>query len=258
MKKTSLYDPQDHIIDKEVSFVDIASILVSRWKIMTIIFLLVVLAALAYALAVDRSYGYVSIYQVAEQEPGNALEAPSSVVAKVSNLYIGAATRELREEAGLERLPFDVEVGNPSDTLLIRLVSEAKKTDSDLVNQMHKLLEARIIEGENERVEKHRASLEQQLQSTERVLNAAEQSNSENAADLIANYTDRLANTQQKLSELREGQTVQVAVQSLEPVGTSRKLIMGGALVLGGMLAIMSAFLLHFVMLVRNKMSEEV
>lgn len=256
MNQTPLYEPQGHAIDNEVSFVDLAKILVKRWKVMAATFLVVVACALAYTLAAESNYEYVSIYQVAEQAPGNALEAPSSVLAKVSNLYIGPATRELREIAELERLPFEVSVSNPANTLLVRLVSEAKQADSNLVTQMHQLLEARITEGQNERVEKHRANLEQQLQSTERALAAAEQSSSERASELIASYTQRLASIQQELFQLSEGQIVQAAIQSLEPVGTGRKLMMVVALIVGGMLAIMAAFLLHFVMLVRSKLSE--
>src|SRR5690554_6523012 len=135
-----------NLANDEISLVDLAKILVRRWKIMVVTFLLVVLAALAYVLIVERTYNFVSIFQVAEQAPRGdsavaALEAPGSVVAKVNNLYIGPVTRELRESAGLERLPFEVSTSNPSDTLLVRLSSEAKEADSDLVTQMHEALQ---------------------------------------------------------------------------------------------------------------------
>ena len=257
MNQPPSYEPQRYPSNDEISLVDLAKILIKRWKIMVLTFLIVVLGALAYALLTERSYEYVSIYQVAEEEPGTGLETPSSVLAKVNNLYVGAETRKLRESAGLESLPFEVAVTNPNDTLLIRLGSEASEGNHVLVTQMHEALLARMTEGQKERLESYQAALEQRLQSTERVLQAAEQSNSENAGELIASYTERLVEIQQELTQLSEGEVVQVAVQSLEPAGTGRSFIMVLAVVLGGMLAMLSAFFMQFALVVKNSIQEE-
>ena len=101
--------------DDEISLVDLAKILVKRWKALVIIFTVVVLAALAYALLTPRTYSYTSIYSVAEEEPGEALEAPKAMVAKAQNLYLGPETRKLLESKGLERLPFEVKIKNPDE-----------------------------------------------------------------------------------------------------------------------------------------------
>ena len=243
--------------DDEISLVDLAKILIKRWKIMALVFLIIVLGALAYALLTERSYEYVSIYQVTEEAPGRALEAPASVLAKVNNLYLGPETRKLRESAGLESLPFEVAVAHPSDTLLIRLGSEASEDNQELVTQMHEALLARMIEDQRKRLDSRQTVLEQQLQHTEAALESVEQTSSEWGSELIASYTERLANIQQNLSQLSEGQIAQVAVQSLEPTGTSRILVMALALVLGGMLAVIAAFLSQFMALVRDSLSEE-
>lgn len=258
MNQSPSYKSQRSPQDDEISLVDIAKILIRRWKAIVSVFLIVVLGALAYALLLERTYEYVSIYQVAEQAPGNALETPSSVLAKLNNLYIGSETRNLRELAEVERLPFQVTGANPNDTLLVLLSSEASEADNELVTQMHEALLARMTEGQAERVEKHRASLEQQLQSAERSLAAVEESSSERSGELIASYSERVANMEQRLFQLTEGEVVQVTVQSLEPVGTSRKLIMAFAILLGGILAIIAAFFSQFVFLVRDSLSEDV
>lgn len=262
MNKPSSQVPKRYSQDDEISLVDLAKILIRRWKIMAATFLLVVLGALVYVLIAERTYDYVSIYQVAERAPGDdgvfgGLETPRSVVAKINNLYLGPETRELMGAEGLEGLPFEVAVSNPDETLLIRLSSPAQEADSELVTRMHDALLARMAEGQAGLVEQRRASLERQLQSAERALEAAEQSDSLWASDLIASYTDRIAEIQERLSQLKEGEVVQVAVQSLEPTGTSRSLIMALALVLGGMLAVIVAFFSQFVILVRDSLSEE-
>lgn len=257
MNQSSPYEPQHSPSNDEISLVDLAKILIKRWKAMVSIFLIVVLGALAYALLTERSYEYISIYQVAEQTPGNALEAPGSVLAKVNNLYVGSVTRELRESLGLESLPFEVTVSNPTDTLLIRLGSEASEDNNELVSQMHETLVVRMAEDQQVRIENYRTVLEQQLQSVEHALEAVEQSNSERAGELIASYTERLTEIHQELAQLSEGEVVQVAVQSLEPIGIGRSLIMALALVLGGMLAVIAAFLFEFASCVRQSLQEE-
>lgn len=262
MNQIPSQEPQRYTQDDEISLVDLAKILIKRWKLMAIVFLVFVLGALAYALLMTRTYEYVSIYQVAEQAPNGdsavaSLETPGAVVAKVNNLYLGPVTRELQNSAGLERLPFELSVSNPSDTQLIRLGSEAAEADSELVAQMHQALLTRIEEGQQELLERRRASLERRLVSAERALDAAQESNSAFAGDLIANYTARVSEIEGQLAQLQEGGVVQVSVQGLEPTGISRSLIMALAIVLGGMLAVIAAFFSQFVALVRNSLSEE-
>mgnify|MGYP003673411770 CR=1 FL=1 len=257
MKQTFSEESQRYIQDDEISLVDLAKVLIRRWKSMALVFFIVVLSALAYVLLKERSYEYVSIYQVAEESPGSALETPNSVLAKVNNLYVGLETRKLREEAELESLPFEVTVANPDDTLLIRLDSTASVDDHELVTQMHEALLARMTEDQRERLESHQTALEQQLQSTEAALEAVEQTSTEWGSELTASYAERLAGIQLRLTQLRAGQSVQVSIQSLEPAGTSRSLIMALALVLGGILGIIAAFLSQFVALVRDSLSEE-
>lgn len=74
---------------------------------------------------------------------------------------------------------------------------------------------------------------------------------------MIASYTDRISEIQVRLSQLSEGEVVQVAVQSLEPSDTRRSLIMVIAIVLGGMLAVMAAFFAQFAVAVRTSLGNE-
>lgn len=257
MNQSTSRHPQHYSQDDEISLVDLAKILIKRWKTMVAVFCVVVLGALAYVLLTERSYEYVSIYQVAEEAPGRALEPSNSVLAKVNNLYVGSETRKLRESAGLKGLPFEVAVANPDDTLLISLGSTASEANNELVTRLHEALLTRMAEEQASRFESQQAALEQQLQSVERALEAVEQSTSEMAGELIASYTERLAEIQQNLAQLSEGEVVQVAVQSLEQSGTGRSIIMGLALVLGSMLAVIAAFFSYFVALVRDSLLED-
>jgi uncharacterized protein involved in exopolysaccharide biosynthesis len=245
-----------HYHDDEISLVDLARILIKRWQLMAVIFLVVVLGALAYALSLTRTYEYVSIYQVAE-EANSPLESPQSLVARANSLYLGALVRELRDEEGLERLPIEASVTNPENTNLLRISSEAAQENVGLVEQLHERMLAKIEGEQRARVERRRESLETRIASTQRALEAAQQSDSASAGDLIASYTERLAELEDMLSQLEEGRVAQTAVQSLDPTGTSRSLIMALALVLGGMLAVMAAFMGQFVAAVRDSFNED-
>ena len=236
--------------DDEISLVDLAVILVRRWKAMAVIFFLVVAIAVAAAFLLPSSYQYTSLYSVAEytKEGGQrvGVEEPASVVAKARNLYLGQTTRELLEEQKLTSLPFDVSISNPENTLLLQLDSEASVSDQPLVAELHQRLITRLQQDQKQLVESRRESLQRQLASARQALESAQQSDSPSAAELIATYYSRVSDIEGQLNELREGEVTQQAVQSLEPVGTGKKLIVAVGIVLGGLLAVMGAFLMQF------------
>ncbi|MCE9681654.1 Wzz/FepE/Etk N-terminal domain-containing protein [Halomonas alkalisoli] len=248
-----------HYQDDEISLVDLAKILIKRWKVIVITFLVVVFGALAYALMQERTYQYVSIYHVAEQASAQGvptgLESPNSVIAKMENLYLGTVARELRETEGLESLSLGVSASQPADTLLIRLTSEASENNASFVVTVHEQLLSKITEDQDKLLERNRERLEQQLATAEQAMSSIEQS--DRAGELMATYIDRIAEIENRLSQLNEGRVVQVAVQSQSPTGTSRTLIVAVGLVLGGMLALMMAFFSHFTSLVRASLREE-
>ncbi|WP_136254420.1 Wzz/FepE/Etk N-terminal domain-containing protein [Onishia niordana] len=249
--------------DDEISLVDLAAILVRRWKAMATIFAVVVLAAFAYVLTMTPSYSYVSVYEVAEQSPGRegnterALESANTVIAKARSLYVSPATRELLEQNGLESLPFSVELSTPEDTQLMKITSRASEETAPLVEDMHSALLSSIESDQKTLVDRQRSSLENRLESLQALVATAEQSTSPGAADLLANYTEQIATTKDRLDLLKDGRVAQTAVQSLEKVGTSRTLIMALALVLGVMLSVMGVFLMQFAGLVCNSLKEQ-
>ncbi|MAX32697.1 MAG: lipopolysaccharide biosynthesis protein [Halomonadaceae bacterium] len=249
--------------DDEISLVDLAAILVRRWKAMAIIFAVVVLAGFAYVLTMTPTYSYVSVYEVAEQAPGGegnadrALESANTVIAKAESLYVAHATRELLKQSGLESLPFEVNLSTPEDTQLVKITSQASEASSALVEKMHSALLNSISSNQQALVDRQRESLENRLESLQESLEAAEQSASPSAADLLASYTEQIAMTKDRLGLLKNGRIAQTAQQSLEKTGTSRTLIMALAVVLGGMLSVMGVFLLQFVGLVCSSLKEQ-
>ncbi|OLO09877.1 lipopolysaccharide biosynthesis protein [Chromohalobacter japonicus] len=248
--------------DDEISLVDLAIILIRRWKAMAVIFVVVVALAVVFALMQTARYQYTSLYSVAEYTTANGqrvgVESPASAVAKVQNLYIGQATRNLLEKHELAALPFNIDVTNPSNTLLIQLDSDAAEESQPLVSELHQRIIDRLQQDQAQLVESRRNSLERQLASAKQALESAQQSNSPSAAELIATYYSRISDIEGQLNELREGEITQHAVQSLSVKGSNKKLIVILGIVLGGMLAIMGAFVMHFIGMVRQSVRQRV
>ncbi|WP_280564590.1 lipopolysaccharide biosynthesis protein [Chromohalobacter sp. 48-RD10] len=236
--------------DDEISLVDLAVIPIRRWKAMAVIFIVVVALAVAFALMQTARYQYTSLYSVAEYTNSNgqrvAIESAASVVAKAQNLYLGQATRKLLEKHELESLPFDVNVSNPSNTLLLQLDSDAAEENQSLVSELHQQIIDSLQQDQAQLVERRHDSLERQLASAKQALESAQQSDSPSAAELIATYYRRISDIEGQLNELREGEVTQHAVQSLSSTGTNKKLIVVLGIVLGGMLAVMGAFVMQF------------
>ncbi|GHC35055.1 Wzz/FepE/Etk N-terminal domain-containing protein [Aidingimonas halophila] len=250
--------PQDsRTYDDEISLVDLAKILIKRWKLMTAIFLVVVLGAVAYALMLPTTYRYTSIYNVAEEGAGAPLEDPNSLVAKANNLYLGPITRELIANEGLERLPFDTQIDNPSETLLVTITSDAQSDNAALVESLHEAMLSRLQEGQAQSAERRQDALERQLASANEALEAAQNSDSDSAAEVMASAMARVSDLEAQMEELTEGEVSQTAVRSLNQQGTSRALVLALGIVLGGMLAVMGAFFAQFAGLVCASLKDD-
>lgn len=252
--------PQDNSTyrqhDDEISLVDLATILIRRWKSMAVIFGVVVGLAVVYAFLAPRAYTYSSIYSVAEQSPGSALESPAALVAKAKNLYLGPVTRELLEETGLQALPFGVDIENPEQTMIVVLSSESEDTYQELVNRVHQGVLDRLMQSQQQLVESRIRSMERQLANARESLAAVRESTSLGAAEVTASLMGRIAGLEANLADITQGEVGRVAVQSLEPAGTSRSLILALGIVLGAILAIIGAFMMQFSSLVRSSLKE--
>lgn len=249
--------PRSTYQDDEISLVDLAKILIKRWKLMAAIFLVVVLAALAYALMLPSTYQYSSIYNAAEEGAGDPLEEPKSLVAKANNLYLGPLTRELISNEGLDRLPFDTNIDNPSDTLIVTITSDAQSENAALVESLHESLLSRLQEGQEQSAERRQNALERQLASTQAALETAQDSDSDSAAEVVASTMGQISSFEEQLEELTKGEVSQTAVQSLDQQGISRALVLLLGILLGGMLAVMSAFFAQFASLVCASLKED-
>ncbi|CAN0601213.1 unnamed protein product, partial [Ectocarpus sp. 12 AP-2014] len=77
MTNTSEQRPQ---YDDEISLVDLAATFIKRRRIFYVVFLVITLGGLAYALLAKETYQYTSLLQVAEKSSGKFLEEPATTI----------------------------------------------------------------------------------------------------------------------------------------------------------------------------------
>ncbi|GGY09656.1 hypothetical protein GCM10007160_41240 [Litchfieldella qijiaojingensis] len=240
--------------DEDTSLVELAALLVKRWKAMLAIFLAVTLVASAFALLKPTKYRYTSIYQIAEYQNQDgdieALESPGAVLTQIRSLVLPTATRAFLADHDAEAMPFPVDISQPSGTRLVVLQTETTQDQARNVEIVHSAVLEGIRSLQNRRFERLRQSLESRLATHETAL-------ADTSGEGTALLVEEIARLEDQLAAMQEGEISQLAVVSLEPVGLSRGVIIGSGVLLAIVLAVLGVFILHFAGLVRNSLRHE-
>lgn len=141
------------IAQRQVSFIDILSIIIRRWRVFATAFAGVVLMALLYVIVVPkehRYFGSLSIGVMAMEDGVGAIEflaieSPATVVARITNVYAPTVSAT-REELDGRRDACNLEVVNPRDTTIIVLECFAPATDAVEVQEFIKEVGNRILD----------------------------------------------------------------------------------------------------------------
>lgn len=238
----------------EVSLVDLAVLLVKRWKLLLTIFTLIALATLAFALLRPTSYTYTSLYAIAEtlDEEGelSGLETPGAVKAKLTLSTLPAQISAYLDEKGWQSLPFNVDAQRLGDTRLIALTTEADSTQAGNVEALHRRVIEALVEDQEALYRRKRESLERRLSSIRQIMSSA------GAAK--EGLVESAGKIESELGALQAGRIEQIAVRSLRPQGIGTGLIVALGLVLALLLAVVGAFVAHFTTLIRESLAFDV
>lgn len=256
---------QPYPYDDEISLVDLALILIKRrwWVIGT--GLSVVAIALVFALISrgDPSYQMVTIYEAAQYTDETGAEQPTQSINSLMQRLQSVHWPELRrsyvaEHNGLNEMPFELQINNPSDTFLISLVTPAPESQQDEVERIHRDLLEPIIDAQTSEFENRQRILERQLDRVQTRLDQAEHNDSGLPPELFAQYSDQLLQLESRLESLREGNVIQYAsIGDRASTGPSGSLILALGIVLGGILGLMAGFFAEFGARVRQALKEQ-
>lgn len=251
MTNTSEQRPQ---YDDEISLVDLAATFIKRRRIFYVVFLVITLGGLAYALLAKETYQYTSLLQVAEKSSGKFLEEPATTIATLQNRWLPEQETMFRAETA-NKLPFEVSFLNPEDTGLIRMVSEATPDDEAAVKSVHQNLINSIKDRQDALIEREKRNLSGSIQSVEQAITTLQ--SGENTGAAIAEAFERKVGLESDLDSLKPTEVLVVSRQSADKTGPARALIVVLSVLLGSVFGVFMAFFAQFAVLVRSKVVAE-
>ncbi|MBM7454936.1 uncharacterized protein involved in exopolysaccharide biosynthesis [Oceanisphaera litoralis] len=233
--------------DDEISLVDLVKTLVKRWKLMALVFVFTLAAALAFALAMPQKYEYTTIYTIAEVNAETPLESAAGLQTKVDNLYIPTVVRDFLPRHQLETVPFKLNISNPKGSSLITITSQTVEDNESLVQELHGAITARL-KGEQDAHINHRVELlQQQIGAARAQIELVKKAALANSGELIASFTGTINGLQAQINNFQKGTVFAIANQSLQTKGISKTLVLALGLMLGAMLAVMAVFVREFI-----------
>ena len=238
-------------VPEEMTLVSLVTLLLKQWKIMLACIACVMLLTLAALWLKPVKYGFATMYAVASYETldgeREGLETPEEVIAKLENVFIEQQRRQLLEDESVEGIPFDIDVTNPSNTLLLRILSESEEVHQPMIEQFHEGLVNAIKQDQQQLVEELMAGLDAQQQAYSQALEVARAASSESARELEASFFEKTLQLERRIESINPGDSTQLAVQSLEPVGIGKPFILAFGVLVALLLAPLAAVFSVFV-----------
>lgn len=238
----------------EIGLVDLAAIFIKRRRIFYIVFLVITLGGLAYALLTSEKYRYTSLLQVAEKSSGEYLEEPATTIATLQNRWLPEQETLFREEAN-KKLPFEVVFSNPDETGLVRFVTEATLADRASVGRIHQKLIDKIQARQSALLEHERQSLMSSIDSVDRAIKTLQ--GGENTGTAIAEAFERKVDLERGLDSLKDAEVLVVSRQSTDKTGPARALIVILSIVLSCMFGVFLTFFAEFAAVVKLQVQGE-
>lgn len=236
----------------EISLVDITATFIRRRRIFYVVFIVVTLAGLAYALLATERYEYVSLIQVAQKNSSDFVRPPATTIATLENRWLPEVQTVYRAKHD-RKLPFDVSFSNPENTGLIRYSSNAAKAESQAVESAHTELIKNVKDSQGQLIAHERRSLKMQITSLESALETLK--GLDDAGEAIAGAIEKRSRLEGKLEELQEVEVLVTSRESVGKTGPKRSLIVVLAILLGGMMGVFFAFMSEFVVNVKEQLA---
>lgn len=239
--------------DDEISLVDLAATFLRRRRVFYVVFLLVTLAGVAYALLSSEKYEYVTLVKLAEKSAGEYIEEPATIIAELDSLWVPDLQAAHHAEHD-RNLPFKITASNPENTGLVRIVSEASPSAEELIETIHRQLIERLTTDQEQALTRLRKSLERQIESLGTTIDMLE--GGQETGDAIASAVEKRLSLETDLESMAPAEALVVSRRSGESTGPARSLIVVLAGILGLMGGVFLAFFAEFISLVRDKVSE--
>ena len=239
--------------DDEISLIDLAMVLVNRKKLIGLIFIGCIVLGIAAALLIPKIYTYSTSIEIGSQIISGTIspfESPETLLAKMQHVFIPQALNEQRQTNPEDKKIYKITASIPKSSIIIVLEIKGAENGTDLLKSLLQNITQKAILDHSriyDSVRKNITSRLKQATSELQILKKTDDNETEITTQqrLIEVYSSQLAN-------LRETREILPAMKSIEPTGTSRRLIVIVAAFAGVFLGVFSAFFAEFIAKVRE------
>lgn len=238
----------------EISLIDLAMVLVNRKKLVYLVFTAFIVLGIAAALLITKKYTYSTSIEIGSQIVNDAIspfESTQTLLAKLQHSYI---PQVLNEQSKLEldsKKRHQIKASSPKGSVILVLEIKGTKDQSELIIQLLQSITQKATEDHSRIYDSVKQNITSQLAVAKDELNALKKNDNKETEitsqqTLIEKYSSQLAN-------LRNTREMLPPMQSPEPTGISRKLIVIISAFSGLFIAVLAAFFAEFASKVRKE-----
>jgi len=241
--------------EDEISLVDLAMVLIRRKKLIIGITTFFIALGVAAALLMPKSYTFSTSIEIGSRIVSGTIkpfESPETLLAKIQHVFVPEALSTQRQTNPDDENKYKIKASIPKSSVLIVLEIKGIKEKSNLLTKLLQNVTQQAIQDHQRiysAIKQNLLALKEQAKTELSTLDSAKNNHNEERRLLKSNievYETELAN-------LRNTREILPPMKSIEPTGTSRKLMVIIAAFMGAFLAVFSAFFAEFIAKVKEK-----
>ncbi len=241
----------------EINLIDLALVLLRRQKLIMFTFLLFLLLGVATAMLIPKKYTYSTSIEIGSQIIDGkviSFESPETLLAKMQHSFIPRVLNQHKSTTQDEQKKYKIKVQLPKKSEIIVVELKGTEGQKNIISSLLRSLTTEAINNHNRIYESVKQNLNSRLVSLQTRLdilgkdgsNLAEKTSLESNIESLASQLANLRNTREILPPM----------QSIEPTGVSKRLIVIIAAFLGAFVAIFAALFAEFATKVKQRSLE--
>lgn len=238
----------------ELSFIQLAIILVKRRYIFIAVFLVLLISSAVFTYFKSPVYQYVTYYVVPDLGvQQNRIFDAETLQSKVE-LGFWPDTKAKLNKKYPDGIPFSLQLSADSDAGTLRMLSTAETGFSDEVKRTHMVLIERLTESTSADFSKYRKSLEEQIVDVEASIE--ELRGVDRPGEALARAQQRSYELRDQLALIDQGQVVAVAQRGEMPVSVGKGMLAVSLSIVSFIVALICTYAVEFFILVRRALGE--
>jgi uncharacterized protein involved in exopolysaccharide biosynthesis len=206
------------------------------------------------ALSTPKSYTFTTSIEIGSQIIGGTIkhfESPETLLAKTQHVFIPQVLNEQRQTNPENKDRYKITASIPKSSVIIVLEIKGTEDKAEILKSLLQNITQKAIIDHNRIYDSVRKNIASRLTQATSELQTLKKSNDNETEittlqNLVETYSSQLAN-------LRKTREILPPMKSIEPTGTSRKLIVIIAAFAGVFLGVFSAFFAEFIAKIKEK-----